>query len=240
MTDVDNQISNQPLTLADVLKEVDRLATDSADGIMAKPRLAKRAVQWASDGIIEPDDAKTIYDRFITMEGKKKKLSYSNNGNAAKTSELKQVIAMACISTIDPHKVLSTVDAILAEMHAAELPHESAYAAYVKVARVQLANKSSGQLDSQTIRDLCRKDPKQTSDIEKYITAYKTTLSTFEGSTDQPSVIAALLDSYRDAIEALGGEVPPTKDEAAKQRELAKAQAKAAKAQAELLSLMAA
>jgi hypothetical protein len=235
----DAALSNTSFTLEDVMREVDKLASDAGNGTMAKPRLAKRVIQWVTEGVIGPDDTKAIYNRFITTEGKKSKDAYTANGLGAKASELKQIAIMATLD-VDAIKLISDADRILAEYKAGDVKHKSAYAAYVDIARAQIANKDNGQLSVDDLRDICRKVETNKGDIEKYLEAYKKVRSTFEGSDTQPAEISALLETFGDAIEALGGELPPTKEDAAKARKVASAQAKAAKAQADLAQMLAA
>lgn len=233
-------LSNVTMTLEDVMREVDNLATVCGNAAMAKPRLAKRVIQWVLAGVISADDTKAIYNRFITTEGKKAKDAYTSNGMGAKASELKQIAVMAALPNVDPIKLISDADRVLAELKATDVKHKSAYAAYVDIARAQIGSKDNGQLGYNELHDLCRKAESNKGDIEKYIEAYKKVRSTFEGSETQPESVKALIEHYEQVIEDLGGEVPPSKDDVAKANKIKAAQAKAAKAQADLMEMMAA
>lgn len=131
------------------LADVRELGRESALGKDSLPRLAMRTVEAAALGYIGEDDAKAIYDDYVTAESKK--LSHTDGGKAANTSKLKALIKMGLLP-IDAVDVSQRAAYEHATMRKEGLKPQPAYAAYISVARAQLASPNS-ELSDDEIRE---------------------------------------------------------------------------------------
>lgn len=118
------------------LADVRELGRESALGKDSLPRLAMRTVEAAALGYIGEDDAKQIYEDYLTAESKK--LIHTDNGKAANASKLKSFIKMGLLP-VDAVDVIQRAADLHKEMRKDGLKPQPAYAAYVSVARAQLA-----------------------------------------------------------------------------------------------------
>lgn len=118
------------------LADVRELGRESALGKDSLPRLAMRTVEAAALGYIGEDDAKQIYDDYLTAESKK--LIHTDNGKAANASKLKSFIKMGLLP-VDAVDVIQRAADLHKEMRKDGLKPQPAYAAYVSVARAQIA-----------------------------------------------------------------------------------------------------
>lgn len=118
------------------LADVRELGRESALGKDSLPRLAMRTVEAAALGYIGEDDAKQIYEDYLTAESKK--LIHTDNGKAANASKLKSFIKMGLLP-VDAVDVIQRAADLHKEMRKDGLKPQPAYAAYVSVARAQIA-----------------------------------------------------------------------------------------------------
>lgn len=132
------------------LADVRELGRESALGKDSLPRLAMRTVEAAALGYIGEDMAKDIYDDYLIAESKK--LIHTDNGKAANASKLKAFIKMGLLPTVDSIDVIQRAAGIHKKMRAEGPKPQPAYAAYISVARAQLAAPHNDLSDDE-IRD---------------------------------------------------------------------------------------
>lgn len=142
----------------DFFSDVRELGRQSALGTDALPRLAVRVVRAVTAGVIGPDDMKQVYEDYTKAESDK--LVHTAKGKAANTSKLKQIATAAAMPSIDFEDVLTRACGLHADMRKAEIKVKSAYAAYVDVARAQIAAPNADLTDDE-IRDAMASDPKE-------------------------------------------------------------------------------
>lgn len=147
--------------------EVRELGRDSASGKDALPKLAIRVVELTYDGTFSEDDAKQVYDDYITAESKK--LIHTSGGKAANVSKLRSLFKLGAMTTIDPVQVINDAARVNAEMRTQDLPAKSAYAAFVDVARAQIASPATELTDSE-LREVMTKATKEKS-ADSYLRA---------------------------------------------------------------------
>lgn len=145
--------------------EVRELGRDSASGKDALPKLAIRVVELTYDGTFSEDDAKQVYDDYITAESKK--LIHTSGGKAANVSKLRSLFKLGAMTTIDPVQVINDAARLNAEMRAQDAPVKSAYAAFVDVARAQIASPAT-ELSDVELREVMTKATKEKS-AESYL-----------------------------------------------------------------------
>ena len=131
----------------DAFAEAREMGRESAAGKDSLPKLAIRAVEWAYEGIFSEEDKKQLYDEYITAESKK--LIHSDGGKAANASKLGSLLKLGAMTSIDPITVINDAARVHAEMRAQGLKPQSAYAAYVSVARAQLSSPNSELTDDE-------------------------------------------------------------------------------------------
>jgi hypothetical protein len=131
------------------------LGRSSGEGTNSLPNLGIFACEQAQKGILSPDDAKAIYEDYITSESKK--LVHSDGGKAANASKLKNFLTLGAMTTVDGVAVLQTAVYAHGQMRAAKLKVKGAYVAYETVAKAQIASPSS-ELTEDEIRNLIAKD----------------------------------------------------------------------------------
>lgn len=127
--------------LEDLRKEacglVKKFGEQAAAGEDALPKLALKVIAWAEAGTFGENDAKLLYDTYTDTQSKK--AVHSEGGKSANTSKLRQLLKMGSMTTIDPVKVMDRAVVLHQEMRAAKIKVKSAYAAYVDVAKAQIA-----------------------------------------------------------------------------------------------------
>lgn len=138
--------------------EARELGRESARGKDSLPKLGIRAVELTFDGILSEEDAKEYYQEHI--DGESKKLIHTAAGKAANTSKIKSFFKLGAMTTIDPVSVINNAASVHAEMRAQGLNPQSAYAAFVSVARAQLASPNS-ELTEEELRDAMSKTSKE-------------------------------------------------------------------------------
>lgn len=138
--------------------DVRELGRESAQGKDSLPRLALRVADAVTRGCATPDDMKQVYDEYVTAESKK--LIHSDGGKAANASKLKQIATAAALTSVQfSDDVLERACQLHADMRKENLKPKSAYAAYVDVARAQIASPKSPLTDDE-LRDLMSVEPK--------------------------------------------------------------------------------
>jgi hypothetical protein len=144
--------------------EMDRKATfayarelgrDKAYGDDSLPKLGLRACEDAQKGILTPDDAKALYEDYITSCSKKSE--HTEGGKAGNSSKLANFIKLGVMTTVDGVQTLQTAVFEHSKMRDAKLQVKSAYLAYETVAKHQLAAPHT-PLTTEEIRTLCAKD----------------------------------------------------------------------------------
>lgn len=153
---------------SDLMKQVTRFGEESSLGRDSLPKLAAAVVAAAADGVLdlETKDAKgndaaaQIYEKYAIAESKKAVHEHSSGGKKANVSKLRQLIAMGCMTTIDPVVVMQDAfDAREGMSREDGVKVKSAYPYYVDVAREQL--KSKTPLDKRALEALaCKPEPK--------------------------------------------------------------------------------
>lgn len=131
----------------DFFSDVRELGRESALGKDALPRLAVRVVRAVANGVASPDDMKAVYDEYVTSESKK--LVHTDGGKAANVSKLKQLATAAAMTTVDFPDVLDRACGEHKAMRDQGLKPKSAYAAYVDVARAQIASPTADLTDDE-------------------------------------------------------------------------------------------
>lgn len=194
------------------LADVRELGRESALGKDSLPRLAMRTVEAAALGYIGEDDAKAIYDDYITAESKK--LSHTDGGKAANASKLKALIKMGLLP-IDAVDVIQRAASEHSAMRKEGLKPQPAYAAYISVARAQLATPHSDLADDE-IREAMGTSPKDKTAkdyiraaakaLEKSLTIDGMTVSErelAESALARTSEVLALISAREDRAEKL-------------------------------------
>ena len=138
--------------------DVRELGRESALGKDSLPRLALRIVRAVTNGIVGPDDMKAAYDEYVTSESKK--LVHTEGGKAANVSKLRQLATAAAMPTVDFEDVLTRACDQHKQMREEKLKPKSAYAAYVDVARAQIAAPTADLTDEE-IRGVMATEPKE-------------------------------------------------------------------------------
>ena len=194
------------------LADVRELGRESALGKDSLPRLAMRTIEAAALGYIGEDDAKAIYDDYITAESKK--LSHTDGGKAANASKLKALIKMGLLP-IDAVDVIQRAASEHSAMRKEGLKPQPAYAAYISVARAQLATPHSDLADDE-IREAMGTSPKDKTAkdyiraaakaLEKSLTIDGMTVSErelAESALARTSEVLALISAREDRAEKL-------------------------------------
>lgn len=147
-------IEGRKLFMSDV-RELGRESGISKDSL---PRLAMRVVEAATLGYIGEADCKAVYEEYLTAESKR--LVHSDAGKIANASKVRAFIKMGLLpEAIDPVGVIQRAAEEHKKMRKEGLKPQAAYAAYVSVARAQLASPTSA-LSDEEIRDAMGVEPK--------------------------------------------------------------------------------
>jgi hypothetical protein len=194
------------------LADVRELGRESALGKDSLPRLAMRTIEAAALGYIGEDDAKAIYDDYVTAESKK--LSHTDGGKAANASKLKALIKMGLLP-IDAVDVIQRAASEHAAMRKEGLKPQPAYAAYISVARAQLGSPNS-ELSDDEIREAMGTSPKDKTAkdyiraaakaLEKSLTVDGMTVTErelAESALARTSEVLALISAREDRAEKL-------------------------------------
>ena len=172
------------------MSDVRELGRESALGKDSLPRLALRTVEAAANGYIGEDDGKAVYEEYLTAESKR--LVHTDNGKAANASKVKALIKLGLMpDTIDPVDVIQRAAEEHSNMRKEGLKPQPAYAAYVSVARAQVASPNS-PLTNDEIRDAMgavQKDKTAKDFIRSAAKALEKSL-TCEGMTDSERELA--------------------------------------------------
>ena len=159
MTNLSHNLTNSP-SAADRAAAFDHaraLGTATAEGLNSLPALGIYVCDAVQRNVLAPEDAKAIYEAYITSCSNK--LEHSDGGKAANTSKLGNFMKLGAMTTVDGVEVLQ--DAVLAHkfMRDAKIKVKGAYLAYETVAKAQIASKTR-RLSKSEIRDLMSKDEK--------------------------------------------------------------------------------
>jgi hypothetical protein len=170
------------------LSDVRELGRDSALGKDSLPRLAMRTVEAAALGYIGEDDGKAVYEEYLTAESKR--LVHTDAGKQANASKVKALIKMGLLP-IDAVDVIQRAAEEHGRMRKEGLKPQAAYAAYISVARAQIASPNS-ELTDDEIRDAMgasQKDKTAKDFIRSAAKALEKSL-TCEGMTDSERELA--------------------------------------------------
>lgn len=154
-----------------LLDDVTTLGNDAAEGKDALPKLAVRVVRAANDGIISADkakkggkdDATLIYEQYVNAESKAALHEMTDAGRKANVSKMRKLIEFGAYVNADAVDVLDRAVRLRHEMAEAELPVQSAYPAYVSVARAQLD--ADRDLDDDAIKSAMGKKPPKDKEV---------------------------------------------------------------------------
>lgn len=170
------------------MSDVRELGRESALGKDSLPRLAMRTVEAAALGYIGEDDGKAVYEEYLTAESKR--LVHTDAGKQANASKVKALIKMGLLP-IDAVDVIQRAAEEHVKMRKEGLKPQAAYAAYISVARAQLASPNS-ELSDDEIRDAMgasQKDKTAKDFIRSAAKALEKSL-TCEGMTDSERELA--------------------------------------------------
>lgn len=172
------------------MADVRELGRESALGKDSLPRLAMRTVEAAALGYIGEDDGKAVYEEYLTAESKR--LVHTDNGKAANASKVKSLIKMGLLP-IDAVDVIQRAAEEHSKMRKEGLKPQPAYAAYISVARAQIASPNS-ELSVDEIRDAmgaAQRDKTAKDFIRSAAKALEKSL-TVEGMTDSERELAEI------------------------------------------------
>lgn len=163
----------------DLINEVKQFGRDAAEGKDALPKLAIRVVRAANDGVIssaspqqpgELDDAAKIYGEYALAESKKAIHEHTAGGRKANESKLRTLIRFGEPRVgIDPVVVLDRAIELRKELQESGEKCKPSYAAFVDVARAQLA--TDQQLSDDDIALAVIKAPTADKTLEKELEA---------------------------------------------------------------------
>lgn len=200
-----NTLSNSA-ALEDLRKEaisnVKELGREAAVGEDALPKLALKVVAWAAAGTFGEDDAKMLYDNYT--DAMSKKAIHSDGGKAANTSKLRQLLKMGSMTTIDPEDVIERAVVLHKDMRAAKIKTKSAYAAYVDVAKAQIAAPNADLTDDEIKAAMSRSEKEKSA--ETCLKAAKKQLEEalqFDMQDDEREAAATALAQVDSALTAL-------------------------------------
>jgi hypothetical protein len=199
----------------DLVKEVKELGRDAAAGKDSLPKLAHRIVRAAADGIIGTDkdkdgrdEAAKQYEFYVQAESKKAIHEHSNGGVKANVSKLRKLIEFGVMPIIDPVAVMDRAYQLRKELLDTSEKLLPAYAAYVDIAREQLAQPGT-ELNDEQIKGCLRREPakeKQLKDVLEKIHKDLEQLISGErkdGIKDQSDEVVAAEEILRSRIAAL-------------------------------------
>ena len=170
---------------SDLMKQVSKLGEEASLGRDSLPKLAHAVVKAAADGVINLDDkddkgndaAARLYAKYAASESKKAIHEHSAGGKKANISKLRQLIAMGCMTTIDPVQVMQDAfEAREGVLREDGVKVKSAYPFYVDVARAQV--KTDTPLTKAHLEELAAKDEPNAQSLESEL---KRVLKVLEG-----------------------------------------------------------
>ncbi len=203
-------ISNIDSMLATLKSDIRELGRDAAAGGDAKAKLALKVVRAAHEGYIISKDAEILYSEYVTAQSKKAMHEHSTGGMKANISKLSTIISFGSLPSIDAPALLDKVIDIRNDLRGGDEKLKAAFDTFLDVAKAQI--KSPDELSDDELRDLCIKDAKEKSLIDKLVEDYKR-MSKRHEELPSPSIEAAI-HAIGDAIHEAGGELPATTKEA--------------------------
>lgn len=205
--------------LKDLKKQVTRLGEEASLGKDSLPKLAHAVVRAANDGLIDVntkddkgnDAATSLYIAYAAGESKKAIHEHSAGGKKANISKLRQLIAMGCMTTIDPVEVMQDAFEAREGMTREDgVKVKAAYAFYVDVAREQL--KSDSKLDKKALEGLATKEPPAPKELEKVLEGMKKALEDLvtgerkDGLRDTDELTEAAFNCIRERLDKIAQE----------------------------------
>lgn len=156
---------------AELNKFVTKLGNEAAFGKDSLPKLAHAVVKAAADGVITPDDAEALYDRYAMAESSKAIHEHSAGGRRANISKLKQLVIMGAMTTVDAVEVMQTAFDVRQRLVGMEdgPKLKSAYPFYVDVARAQ--QKTDVPLTEQALEEIAAKPEPKGKELEAELLA---------------------------------------------------------------------
>lgn len=209
--------------LEDGVKVIRELGRDSAAGKDSLPKLAFKLVELAADGVIDTekkyaetmpdgssrpyDDAEYLFGEYARAEGKKAIHERSAGGLKANISKVRQIIQMGVMTTCDPAAVLEAAHKVRGALIEEGVKVKSAYAAYVDVARNQIA--SDTELTEEQIGGIVRKPEPTAPEVEKILRGiYKKLedlISGEKGPQDKSEHVDTAFNAVRDRLAEIDG-----------------------------------
>ena len=199
--------------LADLMNDVRQLGRDTAEGRDAKPRLALRIVKAAADNVLDltpdPDTkldaAYDIYDAYLKADSKKAVFDHTKGGVKKGASEVRQLILMGLMTTVDAVEVLNRTVTIHGNTEVKD--RQSAFPAFMAVCRAQL-DSSDTALSDDEIQALCLKpnsEPKgQAAYLKAAAKAFEKALAADDADPAIADNVQALIDGAGSLIAFLG------------------------------------
>lgn len=203
--------------LADGVKIIRELGRDAALGKDSLPKLAFQVTKMAQDGVIDLekkwqdpvdaskmfDDAEYLFGEYAKAEGKKAIHERTAGGLKANVSKLRQLITFGVMTTIDPSSVLERAVKVRSEMIDQGEKVKAAYASYVDVARVQIANSDDELTDEQltaAIRKPAAKDPEVEKILRGVYKKLENLISGEKGVKDDSELVEQAFNAVRDRL----------------------------------------
>jgi hypothetical protein len=148
----------------DAIKFVRSLGEQAAQGVDSLPKFGCYVVKCANEGIFDltknkhgegVDDARKIYEAYLEEMSSKAVHDHSAAGKKANSSKVRKLIEFGCGTRYDPVEVLDRTMQQHQEAQANKVKVKAPYAAYVDVARAQIA--SDSELTDDQIMEAIRK-----------------------------------------------------------------------------------
>lgn len=214
MTDQAAHGSNMSMTYNELLKEARKLGGEKAVGDDSMAKLFIRLVRAANEGVIDQvkdkhgngiDDARAIYTEFSAMRSKKAIHERTDGGFKAQVSKLRAAVKLGEMTTCDPPDVIDRAQRLLSAAVKAGDKVKAAYAAYIDVARAQIA--SDQDLSDGEITSCIRKKDAEEPSLEKYLAGeVKKMEKVITGEAGFKCQDQRLLDAF-DKVKELYGDV---------------------------------
>lgn len=156
----------------DLVKVVQGLGRDAAEGKDALPKLAHAVVRAAHEGVIDTqkdndgnDGAARVYYKYAEQQSKRAIHEHSEGGVKANISKLRKLLEMGSMPIIDPVDVMNRAATIREDMRQNGEEMKPAYASYVDIAREQLNNPGKA-LDDDELKACISKSPRPDKTLE--------------------------------------------------------------------------
>lgn len=174
--------ANTSITFDDLVKEAQVLGGDKAKGDDSFAKLFLRLVRAAAEGIIDleknkhgdgVDDTRFIYTKFSGARNKKAIHERTDTGFKVQVSKLRSAANVGVMTTCDAIDLFNRAPALHKQMVDGGEKVKSAYAAYIDVARAQIAagKAGNGDLSDDEIKDAMRKKEAEEPTLDKFLQA---------------------------------------------------------------------